>query len=213
MQAYIGQFYMTLGRLEDAERHLQDSGDLDDLLTLAEIREDLPAMRSYLRRLSPRMEAHRLVKAGLIEEARARLETQASDPLEKDIDNIGRAALASATGSPETAIPLLREILRRGAPHLSVAYQTGCELLAAALVRVDRRAEAMTELEQCGALPPRFFGRFNATVWMKNQVQLAGEYRMVGRTPDAERIEQHLRQLLVFADADHPMVVRLRQVR
>jgi hypothetical protein len=106
----------------------------------------------------------------------------------------------------------LRNVLAVGS-HLSAFYQIGCELLSTALVRVNRRAESIAELERCVTIAPRFFGRFNAGYRMKNQLRLADEYRTVGRTPDAERIEQHLRRLLVYADADHPIVVRLQQGR
>jgi tetratricopeptide (TPR) repeat protein len=212
MQAFVGFFYITLGRLHDAERVVLDSGDLFPLVVLADIRDDVPALRSYLLRMPPDVYVHLVVKAGLIDQARARLESHTSDPIDEDLANIGRAALASASGAPDSAIPLLRQVLARGA-HLSGAYQSGCELLATALVRLNRRAEAITELERCTSEPPRFFGNFNGAYRMKNQLRLADEYRATGRTLDAERIEQHLRQLLVFADADHPMVVRLRQVR
>jgi hypothetical protein len=90
---------------------------------------------------------------------------------------------------------------------------SGCELLATALVRLNRRAEAIAELERCATVLPRFFGNFNAGYWMKNQLRLADEYRAAGRPLDAERIEDRLRRLLVYADGDHPLVVRLKQVR
>jgi hypothetical protein len=78
---------------------------------------------------------------------------------------------------------------------------------------VNRRAESIAELERCVTIAPRFFGRFNAGYRMKNQMRLADEYRATGRPSDAERIEEQLRGLLVYADADHPLVVRLRQAR
>lgn len=60
---------------------------------------------------------------------------------------------------------------------------------------------------------PRFFGTFNTVPWMKNQLRLADEYRADGRIGDAQTIEQHLRRLLVYADADNPLVVRLNARR
>jgi tetratricopeptide (TPR) repeat protein len=212
MQGYLASFYMTLGRLHDAERHLLDGGHPDELLTLAEIRGDMTTLQEHLLRLPPDINVYRLVQAGLIDQARARLESPASDPLDRQIENIGRAALASATGSPETAIPLLRNVLALGG-HLSAFYQISCDLLSTALVRVNRRAESIAELERCVTVAPRFFGRFNAGYRMKNQMRLADEYRATGRPSDAERIEEQLRGLLVYADADHPLVVRLRQAR
>ena len=210
MQVYIGHFYMTLGRLRSAERSLLASGDLFTLSVLAEIRGDIPGMRDYLRRVPPDVLVHRLVKAGLLEQARSSLDKVVASPTDRQLADIGRAALASATGSPATAVPLLRKVLAKGA-HLSGPYQQGCELLADALVRLERRAEAIAELERCAAASPRFMGSFNATFWMTNLMRLADEYRVAGRLGDAEAIEERLRRLLVFADVDHPLVRRLQQ--
>jgi len=210
MQVYIASFYMTLGRLGSAERMLLESDDLFHLSVLAEVRDDVPGMRSYLLRLPPDVYVHRLVKAGLLEQARSRLEAHVASPTERQLADIGRAALASAMGAPASAIPLLREVLAKGA-HLSAAYQWGCELLADALVRVGQRQQAITELERCATVSPRFMGVFNAAFWMTNLMRLADEYRVAGRVGDAERIEEQLRRLLVFADADHPLVTRLER--
>ena len=206
----VASFYMTLGRLHDAERHLAASGDPYAFMMLAEIRGDMTSLRNDLLRLPPLNNVYRLVEAGLIDQARARLESPVSDPLDRQIENIGRAALASATGSPETAIPILRTVMALG-DHLSAWYQISCELLATALVGVNQRAEALGELERCVSETPRFFGNLNAGRWLTNLMRLADEYRAAGRPQDAERIEEQLERLLVYADADHPLVVRLKQ--
>jgi tetratricopeptide (TPR) repeat protein len=212
MQVYVAQFYMTLGRLRSAERLLLESGDLFHLSILAEIRGDVAGMRNYWLRLPPDMFIHPLVKAKLVEQARSRLNEHVASPTERQLADIGRAALASAMGRPATAVPLLRDVLAKGA-HLSGPYQQGCELLADALVRLDLRAEAVAELERCAGVSPRFMGGFNAAFWMTNLMRLADEYRVAGRVRDAERIEEQLRRLLVFADADHPLVTRLDRRR
>lgn len=211
MRRHLGHFYMTLGRLHDAEAQMRESGDRYDLVTLAHIRDDIPALRSHLSQLPPSNHVYLLVKAGLIDKARALLESGVADPIEQDFENIGRAALASATGDPASAIPVLRQVLAQGAAHLSGPYQEACELLATALVRVHRRAEVISELERCAATPTRFFGNFNTGPWMKNMMRLADEYRTAGRLLDAERAEDRLRRLLVYADADHPLLLRVKE--
>jgi tetratricopeptide (TPR) repeat protein len=124
------------------------------------------------------------------------------------INDIGRGALELATGTPEKAISLLRTALTR-APFFGKSYQDTCKLLTTALFRVGRRTEAITELERCSTVLPRFAGNFYATTWMKNLLRLADEYRVLGRIDDAHRIEQRLRTLRIYADADNPLVVRL----
>jgi hypothetical protein len=46
---------------------------------------------------------------------------------------------------------------------------------------------------------------------MRNLLTLADEYCEAGRTADAERVEARLRRLLMYADDDHPIVIRVRR--
>ena len=212
MQEHLGLFYMTLGRLHDAERQLRESGNTWGLVVLADLVDDVPSLRTSLLQLKGEEDQYyyHLVKAGLIEQASARLEIHEGG-VPDTIADITRAALELTNGSPEAAVRLLRPSLAGSKGHLSSAYQAGCELLTTALVRLNRRSEAITELERCATVPPRFFPNFNAGFWMKNQLLLADEYRAAGRIPDAERIDQQLRRLLVYTDVDNPLVVRLQQ--
>jgi hypothetical protein len=207
MAAQIGHWYITLGRWRDAERLLASTGQIQDLIPLAELRDDVQALRGYLSRLPPDFHVDRLVRAGLLEEARARLETPVF-LVEQEIENIGRAALWVATGERAAAIPLLRKVLATET-HLDAPYHKGCEVLATALVQESRRAEAVVELERCTAALPHFFGSLNAGYWMKNLLRLAEQYREAGRTSDAQRVEARLRGLLRYADDDHPIVIRI----
>jgi tetratricopeptide (TPR) repeat protein len=199
----VAMFYISLGRLHDAERVIPNY----DLSFLAEAREDLPAQQRLLLEGSPLEDAYRFVNAGLISQARARLRMDLGSA-DNAINDIGRGAVELATGSPEKAATILRTALAR-APFFGKSYQDTCMLLTNALFRVGRRTEAISELEKCAMVLPRFGGNFYANAWMKNLLRLADEYRIVGRVVDAERIEQRLRKLLVYADADNPLVVRL----
>jgi hypothetical protein len=207
MAAQIGEWYITLGRWRDAERLLASSGQIRDLIPLAELREDVQTLRGYLSRLPPDVHVDRLVRAGLLEEARARLGTPVF-LVEQEIENIGRATLWVATGERAAAIPLLRKVLATGT-HFDAPYHKSCEVLAKALVQENRRADAVAELERCTAVSPHFSGGLNAGYWMKNLLTLAEEYRESGRAADAERVEARLRRLLMYADDDHPIVIRL----
>jgi tetratricopeptide (TPR) repeat protein len=214
----VAFFYMTLGRLHDAERVMQaaEQINLDGYETanyvfelLADLRDDLPALRRIMLRIAPIQEAYLYVKAGLIDRARAKLQINLGG-LDEGVNSIGRGALELATGSPERAVGLLRAAIALPTdPPFSAYYQDTCGLLAEALTRTGRRAEAIVELEQCATKITRFNGNFLASKWMKNLLRLADEYRIVGRTGDAQQIEQRLRKLLVYADADNALVIRL----
>ena len=48
--------------------------------------------------------------------------------------------------------------------------------------------------------------------WMRDQMQLAQLYRKVGQHQDAQKIEDELRKMLVYADPDHPILVALKKL-
>ena len=52
-----------------------------------------------------------------------------------------------------------------------------------------------------------------ATLWMRDQMDLARLYRRLGRLQDAEKVEDELRTLLAYADPDYPMLVELNRLR
>lgn len=212
MRVMVGVFYLSFGRLRDAERHIRASGDSWYLIVLAEARGDRSALRDALGPFAanyiPPDLTYRLVNAGLTHRARTRLRGH-SGGTGDILEDIGRGALALSDGHPERAVRLLRASLQGSEDYLSTNYQGGCELLAAALVSLNRRTEAISDLERCAAVPPRFSGTLNASYWMKNQLLLAEQYRMADRTRDAERIEHRLGHLLFNADTDHPLLVRL----
>ena len=53
--------------------------------------------------------------------------------------------------------------------------------------------------------PPAFF-------WLKIQWQRAELLRKLGREPEAREIEAELRKLLAYADADHDILRKLRDL-
>jgi len=150
----------------------------------------------------------RFVKAGLVDQAQAVLRIH-SGGIDDIIEDVGRAAYELSFGDPERGVLRMRTALPRSREPFSSDYQNACELFANELLRLNRRSEAIIELERCVTASPRFSGAFHTAFWMKNQLRLADEYRATGRISDAEPIEQRLRRLLVYADPDNPLVVRL----
>jgi hypothetical protein len=47
--------------------------------------------------------------------------------------------------------------------------------------------------------------------WLRTELQLADLYREMGRVPEAEKVENELRKMLIYADADHPILRELQK--
>ena len=208
---------MSLGRLRDAEKVLREGGAAaaSNLAVLNEVWGRRDAFRRQLEATlangRPFSRIERLVSSGLIDQARAEAARPPAGPLQEAQRTIGRGELALFDGRPDQAIPLFREGLTIAKGSFSSEIQNGCESLATALVQTGRRDEAIHELEACSAIPARYVGMLNSAYQMRLDLRLADEYRAVGRVADAVRIEDSLRRQLAFADADHPLVVRLQQ--
>jgi len=76
----------------------------------------------------------------------------------------------------------LRTTLARS-PFFGKSYQDTCKLLTTALLGVGGRSEAITKLERCTIVLPRYAGNFYATTWMKNLLLLADESRWADLSP------------------------------
>ena len=48
-------------------------------------------------------------------------------------------------------------------------------------------------------------------MWIKNQMPLAGFYRRTGREEETKKIEDELRQMLIYADEGHPILRELKK--
>jgi len=48
--------------------------------------------------------------------------------------------------------------------------------------------------------------------WMRVEWRRAELYRKVGRTSEAQEVENKLRRLLVFADSDHSILLKLHRL-
>jgi tetratricopeptide (TPR) repeat protein len=79
---------------------------------------------------------------------------------------------------------------------------------ASALEQQGKSGEALTLLEQ--EIKPAHADFSTGYPWPKARLQLADLYRKAGRASDAARVEDEIRHFLSEADADHPVLVRLR---
>ena len=67
--------------------------------------------------------------------------------------------------------------------------------------------ESATELRSAAT-----FGASTGALWIHTRAKLAELYRHTGQITEAQRIEQHLRKLLIVADDDHPLKKRLGEL-
>lgn len=216
----IGMFLMALGRLKDgARQHMQSLADGVDpqweRSWMAYMQDDLPTLRRLLpsiefKKFPPRTAM--LVRAGLVDKAREVLRTVPAEGLDQQaFQALGRGDVLLIDNQPAQAIPLLKKGVAALKASTRLDYYIGCESLATALKRVNRVSEGLEALEECRHERPRYSSILFITpaFWMHLQLRLADDYREAGRVAEAQKIEEVLRKLLAYADADHPILVRL----
>jgi tetratricopeptide (TPR) repeat protein len=225
--------YLTLGKIETAGRIARTIADpLAGKATLAQvafIRSDPLALRSPLRFLGTRKPDLRnerwsnttpvlQARAGLLAEARRFLEAVERKRPSTGGNETIRGEIALAEGNLETAIKELEEAeatrLRTGRPP-SLYFYLGSESLAAAWDRKGdvRRAVEVLERASEQRLPAITSLDPGVPYWMRNRLGLARLYRRVGAVKDALAIEADLLRLLALADADHPILRELQELR
>ena len=114
----------------------------------------------------------------------------------------GRVALAD--GRWDDAIALLQAYAPFQAERDRMLTATN---LADAWIGKGDAARAIAELESATRLRSETTAGPSSTgaLWIQTRAKLAELYRRTGQVSEAQRIEQHLQQLLIVADDDHPL--------
>ncbi len=111
------------------------------------------------------------------------------------------------------------ELLQRGIDGESslgqLDYFLGAESLATAWQHVGDDAQALVVLEEAAAAKARYpiglmVGAFGQ---LRVKARLAREYRTLGRVDEAVAIEDDVLHMLKYADADHPIVLQIREAQ
>ena len=111
------------------------------------------------------------------------------------------------------------ELLQRGIAGESsrgrLDYYLGAESLATAWQHVGDDAQALVVLEEAAAAKARYpislmVGAFGG---LRVQARLAREYRRLGRVDEAVAIEDDVLHMLKYADADHPIVLQIKEAQ
>jgi tetratricopeptide (TPR) repeat protein len=211
----VAHAYLTLGRLDDAERVFEKFNGPDfrrqGMSRVALLRGDEATLRHSLSRdILPSLTTSILhARAGLFKEA-ARLISQprGTSPLPLFIL---RGELALARGRRGEALALLgNNVEQVGTLDWGrSAFLLGSESLAAMLRSNGDLPGAIRVLERTSSR------RISSSefLWSRNRFQLARLYREIGRVRDAEGIEDELLSVLAMADSDHPIVLEIKRLR
>lgn len=95
------------------------------------------------------------------------------------------------------------------------AFYTGTEALARAYEEQGNFDAAVRVLLQAIDAKDKtyncFSGFVNGAWWLRDELELANVYRKLGRVLEAEKVEDELRKMLIYADADHPILLELKK--
>jgi tetratricopeptide (TPR) repeat protein len=215
--------YITLGKIKAAEQCLDgllDPHERDCWLALLAVLTDQPAsLREHVNRLTGGGDLHDspvpqmlMARAGLLSEADRSLsecrKLWGNDPLIIGFVRVMEAELAWARGQLTQAASTFQEGLRVIENTQTLTLGLGVEALARVHEQKGDWPQAIRVLEAATAERSRTTlsrGYF----WIRHSWLLAQLYRKEGRVKDSERIERHLRRLLVCADPDYPLLREL----
>ncbi len=218
----LGNLFLTLGRLRTAEEIFRRLSDPTyELAGLSLVRgNDLE-----LKRLSSALVEHSyvvatgigilLARSGRLDRAeRVLAENKKPEAFRPGTREAASGELSMARGRTSEALDQLRMSQERTRAVGDFELLLGTETLASALARQGDLEGAIRVLE-LGSKQKRqvaFHWMNNGAYWMRNQLLLARLYRKAGRAADAQKTEADLSNLLAVADADHPILVELRQL-
>jgi tetratricopeptide (TPR) repeat protein len=216
-------FYLTLGRLEAAEKCYQKIPDpflrQEQLARVAFFRNDRRAMKQHLEASegTTYLSANTVIllaRVGLLPEAARLLKRIETQPITiPGYLQIPRGELVLARGQVDRGISELEEGTRRVGEMGHLLTFLGSESLAKAWKQKGNLVRAVQVLEQASEKRSSAAFENSGWLWLRNQFQLARLYREVGREQDALKIESELQGLLALADPDHPILLELRRLR
>ena len=213
-------FLWSFGELAEAERQIKRHGSEFDLVNLAAgayIKGDLTTAKNYY--LQFNVQAGGLGgiwlllmgRSGAWDEVEARMRKH-NNP-EHRLDVV-RGELFIARGRTQEGIALLEKKLEAMQEFPSQVFYLGSETLARTYEKQGKFNEALRVLLRASEAKGKTFmcrdvpsGQW----WLSDELQLADLYRKMGRVPEAEQVENELRTMLTYADADHPIVLALKK--
>jgi DNA-binding winged helix-turn-helix (wHTH) protein/tetratricopeptide (TPR) repeat protein len=217
----LGLLYETFGQLKQAEKYFQtEPGKAereDAAIELAflkgnwpEVKRHLPQTRAFA--LPGTLASVLMVRA----EMRRDVEMAIRRGSPRRGSQITEGELALANGNVARGIYLLEQGLQSTRALPTAAFYLGSESLALTYRKSGRLDQALRVLQQASQQKARNYSGpdsfvANEAFWLRNELQLADLYHDLGRTLEAERVENGLRKMLIYADSDHPIVRELKK--
>jgi tetratricopeptide (TPR) repeat protein len=216
--------YSAFGEFDEAERHIRRVVDPDDRHISAAVLEFLKgkprAARNNFEKI--KNESWGVESSSEIVVAErcglwTRLEGVVRKNRQEDLSleiAIGEHALAR--GQTKEGIALLEKATDALRMMPTGAFYLGSESLAHAYQKQGNFPAALRVLKQASNSKSRAYDCVNngpmlGAWWMRTELQLAELYRGMGRINDAEDVETELRKMLIYADADHPILRELQK--
>ncbi|HXJ05230.1 MAG TPA: winged helix-turn-helix domain-containing protein [Candidatus Acidoferrum sp.] len=218
-------FRQALGETRKAREWLEQasapsgrssSEGFEDFASVAFLCGDHTAARNWLQRTTRYrvLDMPLLIREGMLREANVLAQRQKE--WLPQFRNVALGELLLAQGKTVNGTRLLSDGLIEQRNHAYPSYFFGADSLARAYEKTGNVSAAIEVLESASANRIRVYGpavMSSATLWMRDQMDLAGLYRRLDRVQDAERIEDELRKLLAYADPDYPMLLELRRLQ
>ena len=217
--AHLLDTLLSMGRVEEAadllatvddpqQRHEMKSSLLFAMGRVKELRTHLEYDSEFNNKITPLF----MAIAGLFDEA---LEMEGN--LNPSVSDSGRAKLIRAlsllrAGKENDAKALLQEALTKLDVSDQGFYFVAMDLLSGLLKSDEQLGEAINTLEVAGAQRKLALLNQSGLFWTMCQRQLANLYRDAGRTPDAVRVEDALRNQLSLADEKSQLAQSLEGV-
>lgn len=117
---------------------------------------------------------------------------------------------------PNVAVALTAKVIEATHNFPNGAFYLSSETLARTYEKQGNLNAALRVLRQAADAKGKayacfFGGGMTGAYWLRTELQLADLYREMGRVPDAEKVEDELRKMLIYADADHPILRELQK--
>ncbi len=226
LAANLGLGYLSFGQVKAAEewfRRIEDESVSHDLLALAAYAGgDQTMCREHAAKFFLRPESAQctgyssgvtLARVGWIQDPQGLIEHY-----RRHVENIFvihmQGELALSQGHIDNAIQLLRQATDNFRQGGNQEFLISSDGLALALERRGELAEALRVLEQASPARSREIAWESPTgvFWLRIEAHLARLYRQNGRTAEARQIEDQLRRILAYADADFPVRKQLEHI-
>jgi DNA-binding winged helix-turn-helix (wHTH) protein/tetratricopeptide (TPR) repeat protein len=218
-------FYWAFGEFAEAEKYIQKEPDDRNRAIYTGIMEylkgNLPAARKSFASVHRENDPGCVGCTGIVVEVRLGLWNHVEPiirktPAHSPGSEIVRGERALALGKTKTGTALLEKGIEAMHSMALPAFYLGSETLAQTYEKQGNLEAALRVLRQASDAKVRTFnclsnGPMSGAWWLRNELQLADLYHEMGRLSEAEAVENELRKMLVYADADHPILRELQK--